>query len=313
MTALDTSDPVAVTLAGGTLDDTSPRAASVEFDTAAAPRRKPVVIRALRALASSPTLALAWLIVLAAIVAAIHPSLFTSNDPVGSNPSDAFLSPRWSHLFGTDQLGRDMFARVVYGASHTLEATVYAVAIAFVGGGLIGLISGYLGGVVDTIVMRIIDVLLSVPSLLLCMTIVVALGYGTMNVALAVGIASIASFARVMRSEVLKVAQSQYAEATRGLGARWPRILFLHVLPNSLSPLASLAALEFGTAVLAIAGLGFLGYGAPPPTPEWGIEVSEGRSFIATYPWLAIIPAVVIAVVVIATNRISTSLKATSR
>ncbi|MFT4041767.1 MAG: ABC transporter permease [Gordonia sp. (in: high G+C Gram-positive bacteria)] len=287
--------------------------AAFEFDTGKKFRRRPLAVRAVHTLVHSPTLPLAWFVVLVAVAAAIAPHVFTSSDPLGSNPGDAFLPPSWTHLFGTDQLGRDMFARIVYGARNTLQATVYAVLIAFVGGGVIGLVSGYIGRGVDAVVMRVIDVLLSVPSLLLCMTIVVALGYGTMNVALAVGIAAIASFARVMRAEVIRVVGSQYTEATRGLGARWPRILFLHVLPNSISSLASLAALEFGTAVLAIAGLGFLGYGAPPPTPEWGLEVSEGRNFLATYPWLAIIPGAVIAVVVIATNRISTSLKDSNR
>lgn len=206
-----------------------------------------------------------------------------------------------------------MFARIVYGSRNTLTATVYAVLVGFLSGGLIGLISGYVGGLVDTVVMRVIDVLLSVPSLLLCMTMVVALGYGTMNVALAVGIASVAAFSRVMRSEVLKVVQSQYTEPTRGIGARWPRILLLHVLPNSISSLLSLAALEFGTALLAIASLGFLGYGAPPPTPEWGLEVSEGRTFLQTYPWLALAPGLMIAIVVLSTNRISTASKGRRR
>jgi peptide/nickel transport system permease protein len=110
-----------------------------------------------------------------------------------------------------------------------------------------------------------------------------------------------------MRSQVLKVVQSEYVEASRGLGSRWPRVLILHVLPNSVASLLSLAALEFGTAVLAVAGLGFLGYGAPPPQPEWGLAVSEGRAFLDTYPWLALIPGAVIAVVVLASNRISTA------
>jgi peptide/nickel transport system permease protein len=282
-------------------------------DAPAVPRRPPPALRFLRALVTSPTLTLAVLVVLAAVLSAIHPHLLTGQDPLANNPADGFRSPSWSHPFGTDQLGRDMFARIVYGARNTLTATVYAVGVGFVGGGVTGLVSGYLGGVVDAVVMRLIDVMLSVPTLLLCMTMVVALGYGTMNVALAVGIASIAAFARVMRSEVLTVVQSQYTEATRGLGARWPRILLLHVLPNSISSLLSLAALEFGTALLAIAGLGFLGYGAPPPKPEWGLEVSEGRAFLQTYPWLALAPGLVIAAVVLATNRISTATKARRR
>ena len=244
---------------------------------------------------------------------AVEPHLFTHYNPLVGNPEQAFEAPSWHHLFGTDQLGRDMFARVVYGSVNTLTATLYAVLVGFAVGGTVGLVSGYIGGVADTIVMRFIDVLLSVPSLLLCLTVVAALGYGILNVALAVGIASIASFARVMRSEVLKVVQSPYVEASRGLGARWSRVLLLHVLPNSIASLLSLAALEFGTAVLAVAGLGFLGYGAPPPQPEWGLAVSEGRAFLDTYPWLALIPGAVIAIVVLASNRISTATRGRRR
>lgn len=255
----------------------------------------------------SPGLLLAWVVIGLAVLSAIVPGLFSHQNPVVGDSDEAFLPPGPGHWFGTDQLGRDMFSRIVHGSSTTLTATLYAVAVAFVVGGFVGLVSGYVGGRFEGFVMRIVDVLLSVPSLLLCMVIVAALGYGTMNVALAVGIASIASFARVMRSEVIKVVRSDHVEAARGLGADWPRIVFLHVLPNAIAPLVALVALEFGTALLAVAALGFLGYGAPPPTPEWGLAVTEGRTFLATYPWLALIPGAVIAVVVLSTNRISRS------
>ena len=270
---------------------------------------RPVASPLRRALTAvrSPTLVIAWLIVLTVIAWAVAPQLFTHSNPLVGNPEQAFEAPSWHHLFGTDQLGRDMFSRVVYGSRNTLTATLYAVLVGFVAGGTIGLLSGYADGTTDAVVMRFIDVLLSVPTLLLAMTVVAALGYGVLNVALAVGIVSIASFARVMRSQVLKVVQSEYVEAARGLGSRWPRVLVLHVLPNSVRSVLSLAALEFGTAVLAVATLGFLGYGAPPPQPEWGLAVSEGRAFLDTYPWLALIPGAVIAVVVLASNRISTA------
>jgi peptide/nickel transport system permease protein len=264
--------------------------------------------RRLHRLARSPGLALSWLCVLFVAGWAVAPSLFTGSDPLAGNPDDAFVPPGLAHPFGTDQLGRDMFARVVHGASETLTATLLAVLVGFFVGSVIGLGSGFLGGRLDAAIMRLVDVLLAIPSLLLCMTIVAALGYGTVNVALAVGIASIASFARVMRADVIKVVRSDYVEATYGLGAGAWRVLLRHVLPNSVTSVLSLAALEFGTAVLAVAGLGFLGYGAPPPQPEWGLAVAEGRTFLGVYPWLALIPGLVIAVVVLATNRISRSL-----
>jgi peptide/nickel transport system permease protein len=278
-----------------------------------APRRGSAALRWVLASVRSPTLVISWIIVLLMIGWALEPHLFTSSNPLVGNPENAFEAPSLQHWFGTDELGRDMYARVVYGSRNTLTAVLYAVLVGFFAGGVIGLVSGYLGGIADALVMRVIDVLLSVPSLLLAMTVVAALGYGVLNVALAVGIASIASFARVMRSEVLKVVQSEYVEASRGLGARWPRTLFLHVLPNSIGSLLSLAALEFGTAVLAIAGLGFLGYGEPPPQPEWGLAVSEGTAYLDTYPWLCLIPGAIIAITVLASNRISTATRGRRR
>jgi peptide/nickel transport system permease protein len=234
--------------------------------------------------------------------------MFTTASPVVGNVADALQPPSIHHIFGTDDLGRDMYTRMVYGASHTLSATLYAVAVGFLAGSTIGLVSGYAGGVVDAVVMRFIDVLLSVPTLMLCMVIVAALGYSTMNVALSIGIASIASFARVMRADVLRVVHGEYVESSYGLGAKRLRVIVLHVLPNSVGAVLSLAALECGTAMLAVAGLGFLGYGDPPPTPEWGLAVAEGQTYLATYPYLALIPGAVIAAVVLSTNRISRSI-----
>ncbi|MCU1406714.1 MAG: ABC-type transporter, permease component, partial [Glaciihabitans sp.] len=255
------------------------------------------------------SLLIAWIVVLLMIAWAIAPGLFTSASPYDSDPSASFAAPSLQHLFGTDRLGRDLFARTVYGTSTTLTATLIAVLVAFTLGSIVGLVSGYFGGLVDLVTMRIIDVFLSIPSLLLAMVIVSVLGYSTQNIALAVGIASIASFARVMRSEVLSVVRSDYVQAAYGLGVRRIGVVLSHVLPNSLSSVLALAALEFGTAVLAVASLGFLGYGAPPPEPEWGLLVAEGRDFVAQYPWISIIPGILIAALVISTHRVSTSLR----
>jgi peptide/nickel transport system permease protein len=255
-----------------------------------------------------PGLTVAWLVVILVVLWAVMPGVFTTASPVVGNIANALQGPSVHHIFGTDDLGRDMYTRLVYGASHTLSATLYAVAVGFLAGGAIGLVSGYAGGVVDGVVMRFIDVLLSVPTLMLCMVIVAALGYDTMNVALSIGIVSIASFARVMRADVLRVVHSEYVESSYGLGAKRFRVLVRHVLPNSVGAVLSLAALECGVAMLAVAGLGFLGYGDPPPTPEWGLAVAEGQTYLATYPYLALIPGAVIAIVVLSTNRISRSI-----
>ncbi|MGV9823263.1 ABC transporter permease [Nocardia xishanensis] len=272
------------------------------------PRRR---IPRWRKLTAAPGLTLAWLVVATVLAWALVPSWFTKYSPLEGNSDDSFSAPSSEHLFGTDRLGRDLLARAIYGTSTTLSATLLAVALGFVIGSAIGLFSGFLGGRADAVIMRFIDVLLAVPALLLAMTVVTALGYGTVNIAVAVGLSAVAAFARVMRSEVLKVAGTDYVEAAYGSGAGFGRVVLRHVLPNSIAPVLSLAALECGTAVLAVAALGFLGYGAPPPEPEWGLAVAEGRDYLATYPWIALLPGVLIAVVVLSTNRIGRALGGT--
>ncbi|WP_405183082.1 ABC transporter permease [Nocardia sp. NBC_01377] len=266
------------------------------------------VRRVARAVVAAPGLTLSWLVIATVVAWALAPSWFTAFDPNEGDSDASFQAPSPAHWFGTDRLGRDLLARTIHGTSTTVSATLIAVALGFVIGASIGLFSGFVGGRVDAVVMRFVDVLLAIPALLLAMTVVTALGYGTLNIAVAVGISAVAAFARVMRSEVLKVARSDYVEAAYGSGAGFGRVVLRHVLPNSVSAVLSLAALECGTAVLAVAALGFLGYGAPPPEPEWGLAVAEGRDFLATYPWISILPGVLIAVVVLSTNRIGRSL-----
>ncbi|MDG4797964.1 ABC transporter permease [Micromonospora sp. WMMD1082] len=260
-------------------------------------------------LAQQPTLLVAWIIVLVVIGWAIAPQLFTSYSPYEGDTTASFAPPSVEHWFGTDRLGRDLFARSVYGARTTLTATLLAVLIAFGIGTVVGLVSGFAKGVVDTAIMRVVDVFLAIPSLLLAMVVVSVLGYTTHNIALAVGISSIASFARVMRAEVLTVTTQDYVRAAYGLGVGRLGVLLRHVVPNSLSSVIALAALEVGTAVLAVASLGFLGYGAPPPQPEWGLLVAEGRDYVAVHPWTSILPGAALAIVVIAAHRISTSFR----
>ncbi|MFD6399078.1 ABC transporter permease [Nocardia sp. NPDC060249] len=280
----------------------------LDNDTGTAPTVPDRVRTGIGVLAAAPGLTLAWLVIATVLAWALTPSWFTKYSPLEGDSDASFSAPSLEHLFGTDRLGRDLLARTIYGTSTTLTATLLAVALGFVIGSAIGLLSGFVGGRVDSVIMRFVDVLLAVPSLLLAMTVVTALGYGTVNIAVAVGISAVAAFARVMRSEVLKVAGTDYVEAAYGSGAGFGRVVVRHVLPNSVSAVLSLAALECGTAVLAVAALGFLGYGAPPPDPEWGLAVSEGRDYLATYPWISLLPGLVIAVVVLSTNRIGRAL-----
>ncbi|MFC9560199.1 ABC transporter permease [Agromyces sp. NPDC056965] len=267
---------------------------------------RPAVARRLRGI--RPGLVLAWLVIAVVIAWAIVPWLFTGQDPISGVPAEKLQGPSLVHVFGTDALGRDLFTRVVYGAVHSLSGAFVAVTVGLVGGTLLGVLAGSLGGAVDAIVMRIVDVLLSIPGLLLALSIIILLGFGTVNAAIAVGVGSIAAFARLSRSEVVRVRQSDYVEAAFGSGARLHTVLFRHVLPNSLTSVIGLAALQFGTAILAISTLGFLGYGAPPPTPEWGLLIAEGRNYVATSWWLTVLPGLVVVAVVLSANRISHAL-----
>lgn len=244
-------------------------------------------------------------VVLALVVGwAVVPSVFAGGDPLETVPAQKFRGPSPQHWFGTDNLGRDLYTRVVHGAGLSLTAAIFAVLLGVVAGSLIGLISGAAGGRVDAVIMRGVDILLSIPELLLSLVLITVLGFGTRNVAIAVGIALIARFARVMRSEVLRVRGMPYVEAAFVSGARWPTVLVRHVLRNAYAPVAALVAVEFGVAVLAISSLSFLGYGAKPPTPEWGSLIAQGRDFLVLAWWLTTIPGLVIVAVVLAAQRI---------
>ncbi|MTD16625.1 ABC transporter permease subunit [Nakamurella sp. YIM 132087] len=252
---------------------------------------------------------LSWAVIALVVGWAFLPGVFAHQDPLAGNPVDKLQAPSGAHWFGTDYIGRDLFARVVHGSALSLQATVLAVAIGLVFGSAIGLWAGWAGGRTDSLLMRVVDVLLAVPGLLLSLTVVVALGFGTINVAIAVGVGIVASFARLMRSEVLRIRSSEFVEAAGALGRKWYGVLGEHVLPNAAGPVLALATLEFGTAILSISSLSFLGFGAQPPAPEWGQLVSEGRNYLAGAWWLTTLPGLVVVAVVLAANRIGRDLE----
>lgn len=255
-----------------------------------------------------PGLVLACLILALAVLWALFPGIFTVYDPVQGLPGQHLRPPSAAHLLGTDSLGRDLYARIVYGAVHSLSGALAAVSIALVAGTTLGLLAGSFGGRIETAIMRLIDVMLSIPDLLLSLSIIVLLGFGTVNAAIAVGCTLIAKFARLVRSEVVTVRRSEYVEAALGSGGTFLKVLWRHILPNSLTSVIAFAALQAGWAILQLATLGFLGYGAPPPTPEWGLLIAEGRNYIATAWWLTAAPGLVVVLVVISINRISRAL-----
>ena len=255
-----------------------------------------------------PGLLLSLALLTLVVLAALAPSVLAPGDPLTGDTSQKLLAPSTQHWFGTDHLGRDVFTRMVHGTALSLRTALLAVSIAMVVGGLTGLTAGFLGGWFDTAVMRLVDVLMAIPSLLLSLALIAALGFGSTNVAIAVAVGSVAGFARVARSQTLRVSQSVYVEAARSLGSRWPTTLRRHIVPNASGPILALAVLEFGTAILAVSALSFLGYGAPRPDPEWGALVSEGRNFLATAGWLTMLPGLTIAATVLAVNRVSKAL-----
>lgn len=256
-----------------------------------------------------PGLIASIVIVVLVVLWALLPGSFSAHNATDIVPAQKLQGPSSAHLFGTDNLGRDQYARVVYGSRLSLQAAAIAVLVASIVGSLIGLVAAFVGGWVDDALMRVVDVLLAIPALLLSLAIITALGFGTINVAIAVGIASTASFARVMRAEVLRIRTSLYIEAATSGGVRWIGVLARHVLPNASGPVTVLTTLELGTALLAVSALSFLGFGAKPPAPEWGSLVSFGRSYLDSAWWMTTMPGLVVALVVLAVNRISRAIE----
>lgn len=253
---------------------------------------------------SSPATILSLIVLAIAALWAIVPGIFAPHDPY-NGVDVALLAPNGEYFFGTDAVGRDLFSRVVFGARQSLLGALIAVAVGLVLGTLIGLIAGTQRGWVDTVLMRLVDVLLAIPGILLSLSIIIVTGFGSLQAAFAVGMTSVATFARLARSQVIQIANADFVEAAYGSGATQAQVLFRHVLPNSLTPVLALAALQFGTAILQLSILGFLGYGAPPPTPEWGLLIAEGRDFMATAWWLILLPGLAIVATVMSANHLS--------
>ncbi len=228
------------------------------------------------------------------VLAAIFADVVAVHDPAAQNLRNRLQPPSAEHWLGTDQFGRDMFSRIVHGARISLRVGFISVGLALLAGGTMGLLAGYYGGWMETVFMRLVDILLALPSFLLALAIVSTLGPSLTNVMIAVGIAYTPGFARVMRSSVLSVRQLDYVAAAQAAGASDLRIMFRHVLPNALNPMIVHSTLALAGSILAAAGLSFLGMGAQPPTPEWGSMLNSARSFIraahhvVTYPGLAI-------------------------
>jgi peptide/nickel transport system permease protein len=236
------------------------------------------------------------------IVCAILAPIIAPYDPIKMLPADRLSPPSSQHWLGTDLYGRDILSRILFGSRLSLQVGLICVSTgAFIGTAL-GLLAGYSGRMIDEIIMRLMDVMLAFPGILLALTIVAFLGPNFANALVAVGISKVPTFARIVRGCVLSAKENLYVEAARATGCRTFRILFRHILPNVAAPLIVISTLGVAWAILSVAALSFLGLGAQPPTPEWGTMLSEGRDYLRAAPWIATFPGLAIMLLVIAVN-----------
>lgn len=253
-------------------------------------------------------------IVFILIICAIFAPIISTHDPLIQNLGDRLIPPMWSaggtfeHILGTDDFGRDLFSRIIYGARISLVIGIISVGIALFFGTLMGAMAGFYGGIVDSIIMRIVDIMLSIPAILLAIVIVSILGPDLFNAMIAIGIVAIPTFARIVRGSVLAEKEKEYVIASKINGSSSFRLIFIVILPNCATPIIVQATMGFASAVLEAAGLSFLGLGAQPPTPEWGAMLSDSLQFITTASWMIIYPGIAIFLTVMGFNLVGDGL-----
>ncbi len=255
------------------------------------------------------------LIVTVFIVAAIFAPVLSPHDPVDASLYDQLKPPVWAqggssrNILGTDDLGRDILSRIIYGARVSLLVAVVSVGLAFFCGTLIGAVSGYYRGTLDNVIMRLMDILLSFPYILLAIVVVAYLGPSLRNAMIAIGITYVPRFARIVRGSVLEEGEKDYVLAAKSIGAKDWRIIFVNILPNCLGPLIVQTTLSFASAILDAAALSFLGLGAQPPTPEWGAMIASSRSLILRASWVMTFPGIAILLAVLGFNLLGDGLR----
>ena len=242
------------------------------------------------------------------VVLSLFAPYFAPYDPIQIS-MEGRKSPNVDHIFGTDRLGRDILSRIIYGTKYSLSIGLISVSIGITFGTTMGVLSAYYGGLVDTIIMRFIDALLAFPGILLALVVIAVLGPGLINVMLAVGISTVPEYARLARGKVLSVMQLEYIEAIHSIGGSNFRVIVKHILPNISAPITILATLQVGNAILVGSGLSFLGMGAQPPTPEWGLMTAEGRNFMSQAWWISTFPGIAILITVISINQFGDGLR----
>ena len=249
---------------------------------------------------------LAVCIILTAVFA---PVVNRGVDPLKGSLVDALLPPCKEHIFGTDKMGRDIFSRVIYGARASLSATFGVVALIFLVGTVTGVLAGYFGGVIDAVIMRIADMMLAFPGLVLALAVAGIMGASIKNAIIAIVVVSWTKYARLARSLVIKIRDRDYVSAAIVTGSKTPYMLFRYMLPNALPTLIITAATDIGSMMLELAAMSFLGFGAKPPAPEWGYMLNEGRACMQSAPWLMIFPGLAIFVVVVVFNMLGDSIR----
>jgi len=254
--------------------------------------------------------AMIGLVILALMVfAAVFADLIAPADPIAQDLNRRFLPPNPQNIMGTDNFGRDIFSRVIFGTRTSLQIGFTAVGVGLAVGLLLGSLSGFYGGLPDDALMRFIDILISIPGILLAIAIVAALGPGLVNVMIAVGLASIPGYTRITRAAVLTIREREFVEAARAIGGNDFRIITRHILPNCLAPIIVQATLGLSGAILSAAGLSFIGLGIQPPIPEWGFMLADGRRFVRDHWHMVTFPGLAIVTVVLAINMVGDGLR----
>lgn len=248
-------------------------------------------------------------IVAVLVLCAVLAPILAPYGPNEQNPRNRLQGPSAEHWFGTDELGRDILSRIIYGARISMSVGLIAICISLIGGVALGAIAGYYGGTVDNIIMRCMDVLLSIPTILLNISIVAALGSGLQNVMIAIGVSSIPGYCRIVRASILSLRDQDFVEASRAAGASDFFLITRHILPNCMAPLIVQATLRIGAAILSCASMSFLGLGIVPPTAEWGSMLSTGRDFLRDAPHVCIFPGLAIMAAVFSMNLVGDGLR----